>query len=96
METYLDVTLPKSVAGKASGGSATVALGCLLHSLANEAISGSILQMTGCVLLLLAGKASGKLWWREARPVAVAVASPWWRGACCFSWSVRQVSGKLW
>ena len=62
MGKYLDVILPKPVAGEASGSSATVALGCLLHSLAYEASIGSIPKMAGCVLLLSAGKARGEVW----------------------------------
>ena len=72
----------------------TVVDGGVVHPLTVEASGNSIPEMAGCVLLLLAGKASVKLWWWEASPSAVA--SPRWRGACCFSPPVRQASGKLW
>ena len=40
--------------------------------------SGDILpEIVGCVLLLSTGKVSGKLWWKVARPAAVAF--PGWR-----------------
>ena len=44
--------------------------------MADEANVDSIHKMVGCVLLLSAGKASGKLWWQEARPAEVA--APEW------------------
>ena len=61
MGRYLDVTMPKPVAGKASGCSATAVLGCLLRSLANKASGGSIPRMAGCILILSTDKASSKV-----------------------------------
>ena len=60
----------------------TVVTGGVVRPLVVKASGNNIPKMAGCVLLLSASKASGIVWWRNARPAAVAL--PRWQGACCF------------